>query len=533
MATAPQKEVQPQAVPPLPPKGEAIGEERLYLTQISLYRNSLGFGGVQNPSTIWASMTYNHPTTMAYFREIEEKDENVANCLDTLKLAVLQRERLVTPKATRVASKGSQQSEEVAKDVADFVTEQLANLPNFHAILDCMLDAPGYGFSVQENIYDISEGQVSISDVKDCPQELFLFGQRYRPQVGPMQLLDSPWAMDGQPQPQEKFQVFSYRSRGQNRMGRPLLRGVFWPSWFLRNAQRLWLQFCEKGTGTVMVPYNDSDNEQEKSRAAEIAKAAHERPALAVPATLLALMKTETNTRSTPPAMYEKLYQAMQYNITRRVLGETLTSFGNEGGTGAKAQGEVHAETLLQRIIELCRALEAVVNRQLVRPLVLWNFGPDVPMPYWGFDLEEEEDLVARTVIDSALQRMGKQFPTSYVVDRYSVPAVDGEPEILVPNVNAPQVALQARDVSNFAEGRLATWWADFVEGTKRQPRLEEVMAAAKAANRVSNYGEMSPEMSRDFHEVDRLIEDLVHQSKSEVLASRVREILAASGFRG
>src|ERR1039458_4388469 len=100
----------------------------------------------------------------------------------------------------------------------------------------------------------------------------------------------------------------------------------------------------------------------------------------------------------------------MQYNIARRILGETLTSFGaSESGKGSQAQGEVHADTLEQRIIELCRGLASVINRQLVRPLVLWNYGPDAPMPTWGFDLEEEEDLSKRIVIDSALQRIDRK----------------------------------------------------------------------------------------------------------------------------
>ena len=46
----------------------------------------------------------------------------------------------------------------------------------------------------------------------------------------------------------------------------------------------------------------------------------------------------------------------MQYSIARRVLGETLTSFGNEGGGGSKAQGDTHADTLEKRSVELCRS---------------------------------------------------------------------------------------------------------------------------------------------------------------------------------
>ncbi len=86
-----------QAVPPMPKPGTIVSDQSLYLSQISLYRNSLAFGGQRNPSDIWAAMVYNQPWTFAYFRELEDKDEDVSNCLDSLKLSVLQRSRNILP----------------------------------------------------------------------------------------------------------------------------------------------------------------------------------------------------------------------------------------------------------------------------------------------------------------------------------------------------------------------------------------------------------------------------------------------------
>jgi hypothetical protein len=121
------------AVPPLPPKGEMLSAESIYLQQLSLYRNTLAFGGSRNPTDIWAAMTYNMPETMAYFRELEDKDEDVANDLLELKLTVLGRDRSILPAA------GDESS--LANDVKEFIEEQLSAL-SFHEILDCILDAP-------------------------------------------------------------------------------------------------------------------------------------------------------------------------------------------------------------------------------------------------------------------------------------------------------------------------------------------------------------------------------------------------------
>lgn len=433
----------PQAVPPAPQKGQIVTDAALYLTQVSLYRNSLAFGGTRNPSAIWAAMTYNQPETMAYYRELEAKDEDVANCLDTLRLSVMERDRSVD----------AYDDSQAALDVQTFIENQIANL-DFHSVLDCMLDAPGYGFSVQEMIFDVSAGQASLIEIADCPQELFLFGNRYYPQVGPLQYLDQPWASEGTPVPEEKFITFTYRMRGRNRMGRPLLQSVFWPSWFKRNMQRLWVQYAEKGPGTAVVYYNDPDNQAEMQKAADIAQAIVERTAIAVPQTFKYDQELLKVARAQNPDVYMKFFQAMQYSIARRVLGETLTSFGNEGGGGSKAQGDTHADTLEKRSVELCRQLESVINRQLVRPLVLWNFGPSAPMPTWHFDLEEAEDLEVRLTIDSGLQRMGKKFSIGYISDRYDTPLAEGEnpDDLAVPNVSAPMVALRDTSSPSFSE---------------------------------------------------------------------------------
>jgi phage gp29-like protein len=203
-----------------------------------------------------------------------------------------------------------------------------------------------------------------------------------------------------------------------------------------------------------VVHYNDADNESERQKAVDIAQALIDNVAVAVPKGFEYDKDLLKIARSQDPRVYENFFQAMQYSIARRTLGETLTSFGNEGGTGSKAQGSTHADTLDKRSVELCRSLQSVVNQQLIKPLVLWNFGPKAPMPVWQFDLEEAEDLSLALTVDSGLQRMGKLFTVGYISDRYDRPMAKGEDpdQVLVPNVNAPPVALTDRSTATFAE---------------------------------------------------------------------------------
>lgn len=429
-------------IPALPPTGEIVSTQALYNTQISLYRNTLAFGGSQSPSMIWSSMVRDDGTAILYYRELEEKDTDVANALDTLKESVLERKWSIKP-----FDDSSQ-----AADVATFIEQQLAQVSNIDGVLDNLLDAAGYGFSVQEMMFDVSMGQASLVDIHDCPQELFLFGDRFQPQIGPMQFLDMPMASTGQLVPEQKFIVFSYRKRSRNRMGRPLLRSVFWSSWFKRNIQRLWLQYAEKGPGTAVVRYQDADSQQQKQQAADLAQALIQQVAVGVPQGFDYDKELLSVARAMNPATWENAYKAFQLDIVRRVLGETLTSFGSEGGNGSRSMGETHSETKDIKAIRLCKAAQSVLNERLIRPLVLWNFGPDAPMPSWSYDVEEEEDLTERLAIDQGVQRMGVEMPKSYLRERYGVPAPEADDEIAVPNVNAPQPAITDRTSATFSE---------------------------------------------------------------------------------
>ena len=430
-----------QATPPLPPTGELVSSTLLYNSQIANYRNTLAFSGSRNPTNMWSSMVRNDGSAMLYYRELEMKDVDVANGLDTLKVACIERKHQVTPF----------DSSEEAEAVAEFVREQLAGIPNFEGMLDTLLDAPGYGFSVQELMFDTSMGQAQLLDIKDCPQELFLFGDRYNPQIGPLQLCASPYASVGTLVPESKFLIYSYRPRSRDRMGRPLLRDIFWESWFKRNMQSMWMRYAEKGPGTAVVRYKDADSEQQKQLAAEIAQQIVDLPALGVPQGFEYDKELLTIARSLDPSVFEHLFEALQLNIIRRILGETLTSFGGEKGKGTQALGEVHSDTLEKKVVSICKAAASVINRQLIRPLVLWNFGPKAPIPKWGWEVEQAEDLTQRLNRDKILQGMGLSYTEQYLRETYGVPSPEPTDTIVGPNPNTPDLPADPDEASNVA----------------------------------------------------------------------------------
>lgn len=428
-------------VPPAPPSGTIVTPAALYNTEITLWRNTMAFGGMRSPTAIWQEMVRNGGLAIPFYRELEEKDTDVANALDTLRQSVLKREHRVTP-----ADQSS-----LAIDIAQFIEAQLNGLPDFHQVLANLMDGPGYGFSIGEMVFDTSNGQANLLDVLDCPQELFLFGDRYQPQIGPLQFLDQPQASSGTLVPEQKFVVCTYRMRARDRMGRPLLRAIFWSSWFKRNMQRLWMRYAEKGPGTAAVRYQDGASEAEKQLAANLAQQLIEQVAVGIPEDFNIEVELLKGARPIAYEVYEHFYEVMQLDIVRRILGETLTSFGAEKGRGAQALGNVHSESLDDKSVELAKWLAGCINRQIVRPLVWWNYGPNAPMPTWSLDVDEEKDLTELANLHKTLQAMGVPFPVSFLQQTYDIPVPEGDEPIAKPTQGSA-TAPDAPVGPNFAE---------------------------------------------------------------------------------
>ncbi|MGH9779138.1 MAG: phage portal protein family protein [Candidatus Acidiferrales bacterium] len=408
---------EPQAIPKQPQTGELVTNEVL----ASVGTNPVAFSGADNPSAAWRLMLGDSPAAYALYRDLEEKDGQVSSALETRKDGVLRRERKV------VAASATADDERRAT----FAREVLAAIPNFENILYELLDAAAYGFSVAEILWEQDGSAVFIRDIKPRPQELFAFGETGAPHVGALRFSTfsrrqaPPGSARGEALlPEHKFLVYSFRPRHGNRRGRPLLRRVFWASWFKRQDLKFWLKFIEKGTGSVVVRYPAGATDQDKQRALEAAEAINAETAVAIPENFQIATELLNAARAGDTDVFLTLADTICNNeIARVILGQTLTQRGGEDGRGSRALGEVHQEVRFEKVAADARDLMSVVNDQLLRWLFLFNFGPDVPTPHWTIALDPPEDLRQRIEIDERLARLGAPLPLGYLQRTYSIPA--------------------------------------------------------------------------------------------------------------
>jgi phage gp29-like protein len=393
-----------------------------------------------NPSAAWQQLRYNPWFAMAIYADMEEKDAAVFSALDTRKNNVLSKTRNIIP-----ASEKRQD-----KKIAAFIEESLERyFVGFENFLYEALDAVGKGVAIGEIIFAAGHDRIYIEQVKFKPQHLFSFGDTalagfstasmVYPQTGPLQLragvtLDS---FAGQELPEDKFFVFSFRPKYNNRWGDPVDRKAFWPSWIKRSSIKQWLRYQEKGTGVVIAKYPSSAGPKEQDDALGAADAVHNETAVAIPDKFE--MEVHEMVRQMGSTHKELVDDFCNAEIFRVFLGQTLTSKGSDGG-GSRALGEVH-ERKEDAIAETdCKALMQAVQQEIIKPLVFLNFGPDAACPEWIIEYEPKEDLDSKAKRYGVIRKeIGLELSKTQVRDDLQLEEPKGDDDALAPAEMQPE----------------------------------------------------------------------------------------------
>jgi len=117
--------------------------------------------------------------------------------------------------------------------------------------------------------------------------------------------------------------------------------------------------------------------------------------------------------------IFEHILDRAARELTLAILGQTLTSGGEQGGS--YALGKVHNQVRWDLIEADALALEETLTRRLLEPIVRLNVGA-APVPRWHFVLEEPEDLQALAGTVKTLSEAGLPIPSRWVYERFGIP---------------------------------------------------------------------------------------------------------------
>lgn len=361
--------------------------------------------------------------------QIEERDPHYLGVLSTRKRSVSQIE--VTVEA------GSDDAEDVA--IADRIRDWLKR-DELTDDLFHILDAIGKGYSFTEIMWDTSEGQWQPRELKRRDPRHFRFARHD---------LETPLMIGahGQEEPLEPFHFiyanFAAKSGIPLRSG--LARVAAWGWMFKAYTLRDWSIFTQTyGQPLRVGKWHAGATEDDKAilfRA--VANIAGDCAAIIPDSMQLEFI--ESKNVSASGEHYEKRADWFDRQISKAVLGQTATTDAIAGG---HAVGREHRQ--VQEDIETAdaRALAAILNRDLIRPWVQFEYGERKRYPRLVIARPKVEDIAGMSEALAKLVPLGLRVQMSEVRDRLGFSDPKAGAEVLMataPPETAPEHANPTR----------------------------------------------------------------------------------------
>lgn len=366
---------------------------------------------------------------MELFEEMEEKDPHLFSQLQTRKLAVTGLDWEVQPFS----------SSETDKAVADFVDRQMKGFEDLDSIFIDMLDAIGKGLSVMEIEWGTgADGSNVIEDIEYVHPKKLLWDS----QTDEMKICTREFP-SGISLPENKFIVHRYKAKSGHASRNGILRVVAWMYLFKNYDVKDWVAFCEVfGMPLRLGKYSAAASKEDKKALMDAIYSLGSDAAGIVPdSTIIEFIESQ---KTTSVEIYEKLARYCDEQTSKAVLGQTLSS---DSGGGSYAQGKVHNEVRHDLTVADAKALAVTIRRDIIRPLVEYNFGYGVDIPLFGFDCQEAEDQKETVEIYRTLVcDMGLKISENHMYRKFNIPKPEDGEEILKSDSGIQMQQLEAED---------------------------------------------------------------------------------------
>lgn len=429
---------------------------------------------------------------LSYFElaeQIEERDLHYVGLLQTRKRSVSQID--VTVEAA------SDSAQDVA--IADMVRRWIDRDELADETFD-ILDAVGKGDSFTEIIWDQSEGQWQPARLEWRDPRWFTYDRD-----GRTPLLRGGETGIGQDAPLDAFKFIRHTVKAKS--GLPVRSGLAriasWAWMFKAFTQRDWAIFTQTYGQPIRVGKfrggaSDSDKATLFRAVANIAG-----DCAAIVPDGMAIEFIESKNVGPGSDLYEKRSDWLNREMSKAVLGQTTTTDAVSGG---HAVAQEHRE--VQEDIETadCKGLAATLNRDLVRPWVDIEYGPQKAYPRIRIARPKKEDVAGLVDALQTLVPMGMRVQASEIRDKLGLSDPDRNAELLhAPSAQAAPAALdqpsqaliralQATQAELAANVRPADAIGDRLAADMRPDMvdmLEQIEAMLAAANDLAEFGEM------------------------------------------
>ena len=325
----------------------------------------------------------------------------------------------------------------IDKDKNAQLIEDLLKKLDIYKIINDILDASQFGFQPLEILWKKDKSGYILPDkIIAKPQEWFCFDDdnnlKFRTKEN----------YYGEELPDKKFLCPQANPSYNNPYGERTLSRVFWPVTFKKGGMKFWVIFTEKyGMPHLIGKHPRGASKEETDSLADMLEEMVQDAIAVIPDDSSVEIK-EAN-KSSSAEIYEKLIDKMNAEISKAILGQTLTT--EIGSTGSYAASNTHM-AVRQDIIDSDKKLVETTINQLITWIYELNF-PNQNIPV--FEMYEEEDVdLTLAQRDKILSETGVKFTKEYFIKNYGLEDEDFDiREDIIPTANSAFKEFKEEDV--------------------------------------------------------------------------------------
>ena len=446
--------------------------------------------------------------------EIEERNLHYASVLSTRKLAVAGLD--VTVEAAS-DDKGD-------TELADAVRE-LSRAPEFGEMVFDLLDALGKGYSAVEINWQ-TDGPRWIPRYVWRDPRFFVFDRITRAEL---RLRDEADPAEGLPLPPYKFIVHRPRIKTGIPIRGGLARLGVWAYLFKAFTVKDWMAFVELyGIPMRLGRYGPGATDDDIKKLINAVSNLGSDAAAVVPQSMQIEFENAVQGAGNNQ-LFERAAEFWDKQVSKAVLGQTATTEGTAGKLGNEDAQENVREDLVKAD---ARQVSNTINRDLVRPFIDLNFGPQEAYPRLLLFVPEPEDIAQLTSSLKELVPLGLKVEQSVVRDKLGLPDPEEGAELLGAPAPAPPER-KGQDDAQAANALAGLFRIALNRHGVDEPELDEIEAAELAAWEEQMEPVIGP--LRELVESAQSVEELergLAKALGQMDVSRLTRALATATFK-
>lgn len=282
---------------------------------------------------------------------------------------------------------------------------------NMRVLISGILDAPFFGMTPLELIWDFTAGWWHLKDIKPRPYHWFAFDQKNNPLFRGAY----GWA-SADPKLLEpgKFVIAVHQPTYDNPYGLRLLSRCLWPVAFKRGGLQFYAKFVERHGLPWVVGSASAKAEASEKRdmAANLARMVQDCVAVIPAGSEVKLLSSGTGQGQ----LHEDFLARQDRAISKVLMGQTLTI--ETDGKNSLAATEAH-KGVADDIADSDKAMVADVFNEICWLYARLNAEESVLAPLFSY--EEPEDLNSRADLDAKLKGMGLKWLRPHFENDYGL----------------------------------------------------------------------------------------------------------------